>query len=139
MIDKQDHCVPDLPHVVISCARDLAQVMAVVASLRVDCAVLSPPGAGCFMGVPWWAALTAGCPLPSMLDCGQAAGHAAAALRAGMKHVIVSATPAQQHALASLAQATGGHVLSRRPVALDLPARNACDTLERYLCARNLT
>ncbi|MGS0646994.1 hypothetical protein ACU81Q_05115 [Komagataeibacter melomenusus] len=122
-----------MPLIMVSGTQDLALVTMTAASLRMDCAVVSPPGAGCFMGVPWWAALVAGCPLPAWLDCGQAAGHAAAALRAGLSGVIVSATAPQHHALASLASLTGGHVLRARPHALELPARGARDALERYL------
>ena len=135
MIDKHDHY---MPLVTVSGAGELALVTATAASLRMECAVVSPPGAGCFMGVPWWAALVAGCPLPAWLDCGQAAGHAAAALRAGLSGVIVSATAPQHHALASLARMKGGHVLRARPHALELPAGGARDALERYLSARHM-
>ncbi|AZV39387.1 hypothetical protein CFR75_09880 [Komagataeibacter xylinus] len=135
MIDKHDHY---MPLITVSGAGELALVTTTAASLRTDCAVVSPPGAGCFMGVPWWAALVADCPLPAWLDCGQAAGHAAAALRAGLSGVIVSATAAQHDALVSLACMTGGHVLRTRPHALDLPARGARDALERYLRAPHI-
>ncbi|WP_244987533.1 hypothetical protein [Komagataeibacter oboediens] len=133
MIDKHDHSMLPGPFVTITCAHDLGLVMTVTASLRANCAVVSPPGAGCVMGVAWWTALVAGCPLPNVLDCGQAAGYAATALRAGLRNVIARVAPAQHHALASLARATGGHVMDQRPDALDLPPRGAMEALERYL------
>ena len=129
--------MPPAPYVTITCAHDLGLVMTVTASLRATCTVVSPPGAACAMGVPWWAALVADCPLPAVLDCGQAAGYAATALRAGMGGVIARVTTAQHHALAALARVTGGHVMERRPDALDLPPHGATGTLERYLRAHH--
>ncbi|MCE2575985.1 hypothetical protein [Komagataeibacter sp. FNDCR2] len=135
MIDKHDHSVPFPPHVVVACARDLARVMAEPDALRLGCTVVSPPGAGCFMGAAWWAALLAGCPLPALLDCGQAAGYAAAALHAGVGGIIVAAPPAQHRTLVSLARDMGARVLRQRPPALELPPRGAGDALARYLHA----
>ncbi|AHI26787.1 hypothetical protein H845_2880 [Komagataeibacter xylinus E25] len=135
MIDKHDHSMHAGPCVTISCAHDLGLVTAMAASLRVNCTVVSPPGAGCVMGVPWWVALVAACPLPALLDCGQAAGYAACALRAGVHGVITHAPVAQHHALVSLARVTGGHVMTHRPASLDLPPRDAGPVLERYLRA----
>ena len=85
------------------------------------------------MGVGWWQAVVAGCTLPALLDCGLAAGFAAAGLRAGLDGVIVQAPPAQQRALHALARVTGGHVLATRPAAFDLPPDGAQDALARYL------
>ncbi|MBE7730633.1 hypothetical protein [Komagataeibacter sp. FXV3] len=121
------------PCITVSCMHDLTRVMAMAASLRVNCTMVSPPGAGCVMGVPWWTALVADCPLPALLDCGQAAGYAACALRAGVCGVIAHVSVAQHRALVSLAQVTGGHVMERRPASLDLPPRDAGPVLERYL------
>ncbi|WP_395370063.1 hypothetical protein [Komagataeibacter diospyri] len=87
------------------------------------------------MGVPWWVALVTDCPLPALLDCGQAAGHAAAALRAGLGGVIAHVPAAQHRALVSLAQVTGGHIMAQRPASLDLPLRGAGHVLEQYLRA----
>lgn len=123
------------PYVTVARAADVALVTALALSLRTGCTVVSPPGAGCFMGVGWWRAVVAGCTLPALLDCGQAAGFAAAGLRAGLDGVIVQASPAQLHALRSLARVTGGHVLDVRPVALDLPPSGAEAALARYLRA----
>lgn len=135
MIDKHDHSMHAAPCVTISCMHDLTLVTAMAASLRVNCTVVSPPGAGCVMGAPWWVALVADCPLPALLDCGQAAGYAACALRAGVRGVIAHVPVAQHRALASLAQVTGGHVMARRPASLDLPPREAGHVLGQYLRA----
>ncbi len=133
MIDKHDHSMHALPCITVACMHDLKLVMAMAASLRVNCTVVSPPDAGCVMGVPWWMALVADCPLPALLDCGQAAGYAACALRMGVSGVIAHVSVAQHRALVSLAQMTGGHVMEQRPASLDLPPRDAAPVLERYL------
>ena len=139
MIDKHDYSVPHPAHIVIACAHDLALVMAVPEAIRMGCTVVSPPGAGCFMGAAWWVALTAECPLPGLLDCGQAAGYAAAALHAGVRGIIVAAPDPQHHALASLAQGMGARMLRQRPRALELPLRGARDVLDRYLRTRHVS
>ena len=122
-------------HVTVASAADVARVIAVMVSLRTECRVVSPPGAGCFMGLGWWQAIVAGCPLPALLDCGSAAGFAAPGLRAGLYGVIIQAPPAQQHALRALARVTGGQVLGTRPAAFDLPPHGAEDALARHLRA----
>ncbi|WP_228391376.1 hypothetical protein [Komagataeibacter medellinensis] len=135
MIDKHDHSMHAPAHVTVASAPDVARVMAVVMSLRVECRVVSPPGAGCFMGVEWWQAVVADCKLPALLDCGLAAGFAGTGLRAGLDGVIVQAPPAQQRALHALARVTGGQVLDVRPATFDLPPDGAGEALARYLRA----
>lgn len=78
--------------------------------------LLSATGAGGFLGPAWFAQVVGG-HAPAALDCGADAGHALAALRFGLKLIIL----AEPHpGLLSCATEVGARVLPARPPSLDL-------------------
>jgi len=99
--------------------------------------LLSAPGAALFAGPPWWIALRAalagehpGFAFDDVLDCGDAPGLAAQALRLGQGRIVFAATSAGlQSRIAALAAASGATVQARPPPALDL----ACPGAARHL------
>jgi hypothetical protein len=78
--------------------------------------LLSAPGAAGFLGPAWFAAMVEG-HAPAALDCGADSGHALAALRHGLKLIILS-EPAE--GLLSCAAEVGARILPVRPPSLDL-------------------
>lgn len=78
--------------------------------------LLSAPAAGGFLGPAWFAQIVGG-HAPAALDCGADAGHALAALRYGLK-LIILAEP--QPGLLSCAAEVGARVMPERPPSLDL-------------------
>ncbi len=102
--------------------------------------LLSAPDAACFMGAAWWRAMIdAAAPLSpavrrrDLLDCGDAAGRAAEALRLGQRGLILSLACPQHAAVLERADALGAIVLPSRPAALDLAAPDARRRLDRWL------
>lgn len=78
--------------------------------------LLSAPGAAGFLGPAWFAEVVGG-HVPAALDCGGDPGHALAALRFGLKLIIL----AEPHpSLLSCAAEVGAEVLVERPPSLDL-------------------
>ncbi len=78
--------------------------------------LLSAPGAAGFLGPAWFAQIVGG-HSPAALDCGADAGHALAALRYGLK-LIILAEP--QPDLLSSAAEVGARVMPERPPSLEL-------------------
>ncbi len=102
--------------------------------------LLSAPYAACFMGAAWWRALVDAAASLSpavrrrdLLDCGDAAGRAAEALRLGQRGLILSLACPQRVAVLERADALGTIVLPSRPTALDLAAPDARRRLDRWL------
>ena len=86
--------------------------------------LLSAPGAAGSLGCAWFLAITSqaaashpGVPHRVMLDCADATGHALAALRAGLRWLVLHPAPP---GFATLAAGLGAVVLPRAPPALDL-------------------
>lgn len=99
--------------------------------------LLSPEGAGVYMGSVWWHTLMAGLaaalaglekppfladageagglPFAHVLDCGGSAVHAVMALRSGQRAVVLNAQDAQAMAVRALYRQAGGMVLACRP------------------------
>lgn len=78
--------------------------------------LLSAPGAGGFLGPAWFAQMVGG-HTPAALDCGADAGHALAALRYGLRLIIL----AEPHpGLLSCAAEVGARLIPERPPSLDL-------------------
>lgn len=99
--------------------------------------LLSPEGAGVYMGAVWWHALVQGLaaavtgqesgsfqvdgneadglPFVHVLDCGGSAVHAVMALRHGQRAVVLDAQDAQAMAARTLFRQAGGVVLASRP------------------------
>ncbi|MES2713924.1 MAG: hypothetical protein V4653_20280 [Pseudomonadota bacterium] len=98
--------------------------------------LLSPPAAAGFIGPAWFAQMVAG-HAPAALDCGADPGHALAALRFGLKLIILSDP---QRGLLSCAAEVGAKVLPVRPPSLDLfnwalDRTKARDALRAWLIA----
>lgn len=102
--------------------------------------LLSADGAGAYGGVGWWQALVGaaraaypGTPAEDVLDCGDAAGRALEAIRAGQRLLILRAAGAIWHDIAGRAETRGFHVFAEAPPALDLGERGAGRRLEGWL------
>jgi acyl-CoA reductase-like NAD-dependent aldehyde dehydrogenase len=103
--------------------------------------LLSAPDAGIYAGAGWFKAVidTACAASPAadfsaVLDCGDDAGAAQAALRAGIGAIVFTGRTDVAERLAGIASATGARVLTARPAAdLDLLAEFFSDaaTLRR--------
>jgi hypothetical protein len=91
----------------------VAEAKAAIAAHGPDGVILeSPPAASAHYGVGWWLALLAAIPpCPAVLDCGAFPGQAAAALRAGVPLVKVTAPPEVMDQLNDIARLVGGRVV----------------------------
>lgn len=115
------------PCVIVHDLAGLRAVMAVGAPFT----LLSAPSAGVYAGVAWWQALMAqaGYRGPSLLDCGDAAGRALAALRAGQAGLVLRASAVIREEIS----ARGAHVLAAPPPALDMAQAGAARQLAGWL------
>ncbi|MCB8875167.1 hypothetical protein [Acidisoma silvae] len=103
--------------------------------------ILSAPGAALYAGAGWWRALIAelrarhpGAVFVDLLDCADAPGRAAEALRAGQKAILFHAeTPAILAAIQAMAEACQAQVWTERPEALDMAERGAARRLAAWL------
>jgi hypothetical protein len=102
--------------------------------------LLSAPGAALYAGCGWWRALARraraeapGVPVADILDCGDGAGQALAALRIGQRHLVLSPGAPGWDAVAAIAAGFGGEVLRQAPPALDLAQRGAGRQLPLWL------
>lgn len=89
--------------------------------------LLSAPAAGVFAGPGWFLALVAearlrhpGVPCAAALDCADAAGSALAALRAGVRIIVLDGRCPAFPAVAGAAAEAGARLLPGRPAAFDL-------------------
>ena len=103
--------------------------------------LVSAPGAALYAGAAWWVALVAairaehpGMPFEDLLDCGDAPGRAAEALRAGQRRLVLrGAPPASYERVRLMAEALGAVLLSTMPQALDLARPGARRRLAAWL------
>ncbi len=99
--------------------------------------LVSAPGAGLYAGCGWWAALMAlsRAAFPGgwidLLDCADAPGAAMAALRAGVRGVILDGTSPGFPAVSAAARSA--IVLPHRPACLDLAEPGAGRRLAAWL------
>lgn len=127
MIRILAHDFPELPPAIVIHGADEAEA-ALAPGLAVT--LLSPAGAALSMGAPWWRALVAGArtafpatPAIDLVDCAASTAAALAALRAGLRHIVLAAD-APAHAIAERAAAECAATLfAVRPPALTLPPR----------------
>jgi hypothetical protein len=89
--------------------------------------LLSGEAAALYAGCGWWRALTAAAraefpvvPIADLLDCGDASGQALAAVRIGLRHLILSADAPGRAKVAAIVDGLCGVLLAERPPALDL-------------------
>jgi hypothetical protein len=127
-------CLP--PSVVVHGLADARAALAV----GLPVTLLSAPGAALFAGSGFWHALMAqakaeypNVTAPDILDCGNAAGYALAALRLGQRILIVAEGTPGREAVAAVAAASGAMLLATRPPALDLARRGALRRLPAWL------
>lgn len=102
--------------------------------------LLSAPGAAGYAGIGWWRALVAAAraSVPDavaddVLDCGELAGLAVAALHGGCPAVVFTGPDAQAERLAALARVCGARMLRTAPPALDLALPGALRRLAAWL------
>lgn len=91
--------------------------------------IRSLPGAAGVIGPAWFAAMLGalraefpGLDLTGVLDCGDAPGHALAALRQGIRHIRFSGRGRARARLAAIADACGAELMGPARGALDLGA-----------------
>ncbi len=101
--------------------------MAAAAALGVPLTLASAPGAAAYLGPGWFRKMTAiaaqeypQVPLTAVLDCGGKAGHALAALSAGVLFIRFTGRKAVAAKLAEIAAVQGGALITGRLRALDL-------------------
>jgi hypothetical protein len=89
--------------------------------------LLSGAGAALYAGCGWWRALTEAAraefplvPTADLLDCADASGQALAALRIGLRHLILAPAASGRVRAAAIVAGLGGVLLAQRPAALDL-------------------
>jgi hypothetical protein len=122
------------------CVHDLAQArtaMGAAAALGCGVVLLSGVAAAGYTGCGWWRALieAAGAG-EDLLDCGDAAGYAMAALRIGQRGIVLSAHTPALTAVRSAARVLGATVLTARPECLDLAERGAERRLRDWLAGQ---
>ncbi len=96
--------------------------------------LLSGEGAALYAGCGWWQALVQAARgefpqmgIADLLDCGEAPGQALAALRVGLRHLILRPDVPGHARVAAIVAGLGGVLLSQRPPALDM-----ADAAQRY-------
>lgn len=115
----------DPPAVTVHAAAEAALALSLAGERGV--LLLSAPGAAGFLGPAWFLGIVAaaretvpGVLHKPVLDCADAPGQALAALRAGLRELVLdSACPAFSQ-VAAAAEEVGGRLRTRRPASLDL-------------------
>jgi hypothetical protein len=108
--------------------------------------LVSAPGAALYAGAGWWVAMMAaarsdhpGQLFDDILDCGDAPGRAAEALRAGQRRLVLSAVlPVSWERIRLMAEALDAVLLPDMPEALDLAAPAARRRLLDWLAQGNV-
>ncbi len=112
-------------------------------SVGLTVTLLSAPGAALYAGCGWWRALVRqareefpAVPVVDILDCGDGAGQALAALRIGQQRLVLAPGAPGWDAVAAIAAEHGGSVLKSAPPALNLNQRGARLLLHDWLQTR---
>ncbi len=89
--------------------------------------LMSGTGAGSYAGAAWFREVVAAAtvehpevPVEAVLDCGDAAGHALAALRAGVKAIRYTGPPETARRVADIAEQSGAVLIQDECEVLDL-------------------
>ncbi len=113
--------------ILVHSLEDARIAAAAAAALGVPVILASAPGAAAYLGPGWFREMTAiiareypGAPIAAVLDCGDKAGHAMAALGAGVAKVRFTGRKAVAAKLAEIAAAQGGEIVTGWLRALDL-------------------
>jgi hypothetical protein len=106
--------------------------------------LLSGQGAALYAGCGWWRALVAAAraefplvPVADILDCADASGQALAALRIGLRHLILMSDAPGRTRVANIVTDLGGVLLAERPSALDLAEPASRRRLHEWVRARS--
>lgn len=117
---------PTPPAIVVHGRDDAHAAVAAARALGVPLTLVSAPGAGGYAGAGWFLGLVseAAAQAPELavsgiLDCADDAGHALAALRAGVQTVVFTGAPETADTLDAIAAATTAAILRARPAACD--------------------
>jgi len=116
------------PAVVVHSLAHAVAALEAAAAAETKLILLSAPDAGIYAGPGWWKALVdearcavSGAVFTAMLDCGDDAGAAQGAIRAGIEAVVFTGRSDVAERLAAIAASAGSRMLARRPDAtLDL-------------------
>ncbi len=101
--------------------------------------LVSAPGAALYAGCGWWGGLIAAARAEypgnwrDLLDCADAPGAAMAALRLGLKALVLDGESPAFPAVAAAAATCGAIVLPQRPACLDLAAADGAWRLAAWL------
>lgn len=105
---------------------DALQAVAAARGIGGPVTLISAPGAAAYAGPLWFKALVeqARVAAPDLtvsgvLDCDDDAGHAMAALRAGVEAIVFTGDDAVADKLSAMAETTGAHVHRSRPSCCD--------------------
>jgi len=106
--------------------------------------LMSGEGAALYAGCGWWRALAAAAraefpqvPIVDLLDCADASGQALAALRIGLRHLILTPDAPGRERVAKIMVGLGGVLLAERPPALDLADPASHRRLHEWVQARS--
>lgn len=105
--------------------------------------LLSGEGAALYAGCGWWRSLVAAAraefpqiPTDDVLDCAEASGQALAALRIGLRYLILTQGAPGRERIEAIVAAQGGILLAERPPALDLAQRSNLRLVHEWVLAR---
>lgn len=128
------------PAVIVHGFEEARAALAAAAEAGRPVTLLSAPGAAGYAGIGWWRALVAAARAAEpdavaddVLDCGELAGIAVAALHAGCPAIVFTGSEAQAARLAALAGVCGARMLRAAPPALDLALPGARRHLAAWL------
>ena len=106
--------------------------------------LLSGEAAALYAGCGWWRALTEAAraefplvPIADLLDCADASGQALAALRIGLRHLILTPDAPGRPRVAKIVATLGGTLLAERPPTLDLADPASRRRLHEWVRARS--
>lgn len=131
------------PVIIVHDAEQAAAALTAAAATGSAVILASAPGAAGYAGAGWWTALVArarkrvpGAGGQSVLDCGDAAGLALAALRQGVTAIAVSSSLPSYPALAEIAARRGSRLVDLNRPTLDLAGvQDAVRTSRDFLLA----
>ena len=112
------------PAVIVHGLSDAVAALARGAAEGHGVTLLSAPGAALYAGCGWWLALVEaareshpGVPRTDILDCADGTGQALAALRIGLRRLVLWPEAPGRDSVVSIAEAAGGFVLASAPPA----------------------
>jgi hypothetical protein len=121
----------------------LADARAALAARR-PVTLLSASGAGLYAGCLWWRGIVdlvrreTSVPdnaIMDILDCADGSGQAMAALRAGVRHLVLWREAPGWNAAAEIAAKQGGCLMATAPASLDMAHKDAHRRLDAWLAA----